>query len=82
MLDAPVYVDRRIDAFDGGSIYLVENGEGSPIVLSHGVTHSIRTWFHQLESLPQWASARSRTTTAATGTRCSATAGHSVENLA
>ena len=52
-LDAPVYVDRRLDAFDGGSIYLVETGEGPPIVLSHGVTNSIRSWFHQLESLPE-----------------------------
>ena len=51
-LDAPVYVDRRLDAFDGGSIYLVESGDGPPIVLSHGVTNSIREWFHQLEALP------------------------------
>ena len=41
--------------------------------LSHGVTLSMRTWFHQLEDLPKrWASARSRSTTAATGGRCSA----------
>ena len=52
-LDAPIYVDRRIDAFDGGSLYLVEAGEGPPIVLSHGVTNSIRSWFYQLESLPE-----------------------------
>lgn len=52
-LEAPVYIDRRLDAFDEGSIYLVESGEGPPIVLSHGVTNSIREWFHQLESLPK-----------------------------
>ena len=38
-------VRRRLDL-------LVESGEGPPIVLSHGVTNSIRTWFHQLEALP------------------------------
>ena len=52
-LDAPMYVDRRLDSFDGGSIYVVESGEGPPIVLSHGVTNSMRAWFHQLEALPR-----------------------------
>ena len=52
-LEAPMYIDRRLEAFDGGSIYVVEAGEGPPIVLSHGVTNSIRTWVHQLETLPQ-----------------------------
>jgi len=54
-LDAPVYVDRRIESHDGGSIYVVENGSelDPPIVLSHGVTLSVRTWFHQLEELPK-----------------------------
>ena len=51
-LEPPVYVDRRLDAHDGGSIYLVETGDGPPIVLSHGVTNSIRSWFHQLDALP------------------------------
>ncbi|HEY8080858.1 MAG TPA: alpha/beta fold hydrolase, partial [Acidimicrobiales bacterium] len=51
-LEAPMYVDRRLDAFDGGSIYVVESGSGPAILLSHGVTNSIRTWFHQLEALP------------------------------
>jgi len=53
-LDAPIYIDRRLDAFDGGSLYVVEAGEGPPIVLSHGVTNSIRTWVHQLETLPYY----------------------------
>ena len=34
-------------------IYVVEHGDGPPIVLSHGVTLSVRTWFHQLELLPK-----------------------------
>ena len=52
-LEAPVYIDHRLDSFDAGSIYVVEKGAGPPIVLSHGVTNSIREWFFQLESLPR-----------------------------
>ena len=72
----PRRVRRRVDL-------LVENGEGPPIVLSHGVTNSIRIVVpRSSRRCPQRASARSRTTTAATVSRCSAPAGHSVENLA
>lgn len=54
-LEAPVYVDHRLDTHDRGTIYVVENGNelDPPIVLSHGVTLSVRTWFHQLEELPK-----------------------------
>jgi non-heme chloroperoxidase len=54
-LDVPIYVDHRLDSHDRGTIYVVETGEASdpPIVLSHGVTLSVRTWFHQLELLPK-----------------------------
>jgi pimeloyl-ACP methyl ester carboxylesterase len=53
-LDAPIYVDHRIDTHDRGSLYVVENGASTdpPILLSHGVTLSVRTWFYQLEDLP------------------------------
>lgn len=54
-LEAPIYVDHRLDTHDRGSIYVVEAGDDDapPIVLSHGVTLSVRTWFHQLEQLPR-----------------------------
>ena len=54
-LEAPVYVDHRLETHDRGTIYVVENGNelDPPIVLSHGVTLSVRTWFHQLEELPK-----------------------------
>jgi pimeloyl-ACP methyl ester carboxylesterase len=52
-LETPLYVDHRLDSHDSGSIYVVENGDGPPIILSHGVTLSVRTWFHQLELLPK-----------------------------
>ena len=41
-LDAPSTSITGLDSFDGGSIYVVEQGDGPPIVLSHGVTNSIR----------------------------------------
>jgi len=52
--DLPDYVDHHLRTHDGGSLYTVERGaEADPtIVLSHGVTLSVRTWFHQLEDLP------------------------------
>jgi pimeloyl-ACP methyl ester carboxylesterase len=81
-LDAPVYVDRRLTAFDGGSLYLVESGDGPPIVLSHGVTNSTRTWFYQLESLPHAGFRVIAFDHRGHGQSKVGTAGHSVENLA
>ena len=81
-LDAPIYIDRRLDAFDGGSIYVVENGHGPPIVLSHGVTNSIRTWVHQLESLPRAGFRTIAYDHRGHGQSRLGSAGHSVENLA
>ncbi|HEV7523350.1 MAG TPA: alpha/beta fold hydrolase [Acidimicrobiia bacterium] len=54
-LDTAQYVDHVLDTHDRGSIYVVEQGNelDPPIVLSHGVTLSTRTWFHQLEELPK-----------------------------
>lgn len=54
-LDAATYVDHRLETHDRGTIYVVEQGNelDPPIVLSHGVTLSVRTWFHQLEEFPK-----------------------------
>src|SRR4051794_3800443 len=54
-LEADTYVDHMLDTHDRGTIYVVERGNelDPPIVLSHGVTLSVRTWFHQLEDLPK-----------------------------
>jgi len=81
-LEAPIYIDRRIAAFDGGSIYLVENGEGTPVVLSHGVTNSIRSWYYQLESLPRAGFRTIAYDHRGHGHSVLGRAGHSVENIA
>lgn len=41
----------RLPAHDGGEIYVIEAGSGPPILLSHGVTLSVRVWAKQLHSL-------------------------------
>ena len=75
-------MDRRLDAFDGGSIYVVESGEGNPIVLSHGVTNSTREWFHQLESLPRAGFRTIAFDHRGHGQSKVGTAGHSLDTLA
>jgi pimeloyl-ACP methyl ester carboxylesterase len=44
---------RALPGADGGSIHVVSRGDGPPIVLSHGVTLSVRTWVKQMQSLPE-----------------------------
>lgn len=44
---------RSLASHDGGSISVISRGAGPPIVLSHGVTLSVRTWVKQMESLPE-----------------------------
>ena len=81
-LAAPVYVDHRLDSFDAGSIYVVEKGDGPPIVLSHGVTNSTREWFHQLESLPAAGFRTIAFDHRGHGQSKVGTAGHSLQTLA
>jgi pimeloyl-ACP methyl ester carboxylesterase len=82
VLDAPVFVDRVLDSFDGGSIYLVEAGDGPPILFSHGVTNSNRTWTHQMDSLPKAGFRVIAYDHRGHGRSTVGTAGHSIENLA
>jgi pimeloyl-ACP methyl ester carboxylesterase len=52
LLDLPDGVERRdIASHDGGTLHLLEKGEGRPIVLLHGITLQGSIWspqFHQL----------------------------------
>ena len=52
VLHFPVYASTSVPSHDGGTIHVVSEGSGAPIVLSHGVTLSVRTWVRQLETLP------------------------------
>src|SRR6478752_2881978 len=44
---------RSLPSPDEGSISVISRGEGPPIVLSHGVTLSVRTWVKQMQALPE-----------------------------
>jgi non-heme chloroperoxidase len=53
VLEVPIYTARTVPSHDGGSLHVVDDGSGPPILLSHGVTLSVRTWTYQLESFPR-----------------------------
>jgi len=84
VLDAPIYPDRRLTSHDGGTIYVVDNGNETdpPIVLSHGVTLSVRTWFYQLENLPRQGFRAIAFDHRGHGQSVLGDSGHSLENLA
>jgi pimeloyl-ACP methyl ester carboxylesterase len=83
-LEAPIYVDRTLDTHDRGTIYVVENGDtdAPPIVLSHGVTLSVRTWIHQLETLPKEGFRTIAFDHRGHGQSVLGESGHSLDNLA
>ena len=82
-LDAPLYVDHRLPTHDRGTIYVVESGNelDPPIVLSHGVTLSVRTWVHQLEALPKEGFRTIAFDHRGHGRSVLGSEGHSLENL-
>lgn len=82
-LDAATYVNHMLDTHDRGTIYVVERGNelDPPIVLSHGVTLSVRTWFHQLEELPKEGFRTIAFDHRGHGRSVLGDEGHSIENL-
>jgi pimeloyl-ACP methyl ester carboxylesterase len=84
VLDAPIYPDHRLASHDGGSIYVVDNGSEAdpPIVLSHGVTLSVRTWYYQLDELPKLGFRAIAFDHRGHGQSVTGDSGHSLENLA
>ena len=52
VLTDPIHETLTLPSHDGGTIHVVSEGSGVPIVLSHGVLLSVRTWIRQLETLP------------------------------
>ncbi len=71
-----------VPSFDGGTLAVYRRGRGPTVVLSHGVTLSIRTWVKQLESLPAEGFRVVAFDHRGHGGSSSGAAGHSVENLA
>jgi pimeloyl-ACP methyl ester carboxylesterase len=52
VLTWPIYETASLPSHDGGTIHVVTEGAGAPILLSHGVLLSVRTWVRQLQTLP------------------------------
>jgi pimeloyl-ACP methyl ester carboxylesterase len=73
---------HRLPAHDGGEVFVVESGSGPPIVLSHGVTLSVRTWAKQLAHLPAEGFRVIAFDHRGHGESTLGTAGHGVEQLA
>ncbi len=44
-------VHHTVEVSDGGALHVVERGQGTPVVLVHGVTLGVATWAPQLHSL-------------------------------
>jgi pimeloyl-ACP methyl ester carboxylesterase len=82
VLETPIYIDHAIDTHDRGTIYVAENGEGIPVVMSHGVTNSLREWFYQLEALPKEGLRAIAFDHRGHGQSVVGETGHSLENLA
>lgn len=81
VLEPAVRTTHWIPSHDEGVIHVVESGDGAPIVLSHGVTLSVRTWFRQLEELPDAGFRVLAYDHRGHGSSQIGSAGHSLDNL-
>ena len=83
VLESPVYTSHLLDTHDRGLINVVESGGelDPPIVLSHGVTLSVRTWFYQLEAFPKEGFRTIAFDHRGHGQSVLGEEGHSIENL-
>ena len=71
----------RLPSHDGGELFVVDRGTGPVILLSHGVTLSIRTWSKQLSGLTAAGFRVVAFDHRGHGESTVGTAGHTVENL-
>ncbi len=78
----PAGVARKLPSHDGGTIATLEYGEGPPIVLSHGVTLSNRTWVKQFDALPAQGFRVVAFDHRGHGESEAGSSGHSIDNLA
>ena len=72
----------RIDCHDAGSLYVISRGVGPPIVFSHGVTLSSRTWAKQFDSIPAAGFRALAFDGRGHGESTVGDTGHSIDNLA
>ena len=78
----PFETRHTLPSHDGGVINTVEAGEGPTVVLSHGVTLSVRTWTKQMEHLPERGFRTIAFDHRGHGESSVGEHGHTVENLA
>lgn len=78
----PAGTRHTLPSHDGGTINTIEIGEGPTIVLSHGVTLSVRTWVKQLEFLPKRGFRTIAFDHRGHGDSDVGASGHAIENLA
>jgi pimeloyl-ACP methyl ester carboxylesterase len=83
-LEAPIYATHKVASHDAGTIHIVSAGDtgAPPIVMSHGVTLSVRTWFYQLEHLPREGFRAIAFDHRGHGESVLGDSGHSIDNLA
>jgi pimeloyl-ACP methyl ester carboxylesterase len=81
LLDIAVTPTRQLQTHDCGTISLADYGTGRPIVLSHGVTLTMRTWALQVEPLVAAGFRVIAFDHRGHGASRLGSAGHSVENL-
>jgi pimeloyl-ACP methyl ester carboxylesterase len=72
----------RLPSHDGGETYVVERGDGPVILLSHGVTLSVRTWAKQFHTLVDAGFRVVAFDHRGHGESKLGTSGHAIENLA
>ena len=81
VLELPRYETVTVPSHDGGTIHVVAVGEGVPLVLSHGVTLSVRTWVRQFVTMPPLGFRVIAFDHRGHGESTLGETGHSVENL-
>lgn len=72
----------ELPSHDGGTIHVLSRGEGPALVLSHGLTLSVRTWTLQFETLPAAGFQVVAFDHRGHGRSVVGTTGHTIENLA
>jgi pimeloyl-ACP methyl ester carboxylesterase len=79
----PVFDEAvRVDGHDGGNLYAISRGTGSPIVFAHGVTLSSRVWAKQFDSIPRAGFRAIAFDGRGHGESTVGSTGHSIDNLA